>query len=89
MSQRKAKTPVAAIPIPLPRNVENKVHTKQLELGAVTVVLHMYPDKIPLKSDADELCRRQVQALRQFADMWETAAGLADAEHGFSKGGDA
>jgi len=59
MSQRRAKGTVVAGVMQAPANAQHYPHTKQLELGAVTVVLHSYPSKLPTPVEADELVRRQ------------------------------
>jgi len=71
VSQRRAKGPAVVGAMQAPAEAEHFPHTKQLELGAVTVILHSYPSKLPRVEDADELVRRQVAALREFADGFE------------------
>lgn len=76
MSQRRAK-PVAAFPVSAPKDALHDVHTKQLELGAITVVLHAYPSKLPREEDVLELICRQVAALREFADSFEATLSIS------------
>jgi hypothetical protein len=74
--QAEKKTRAAAFALDAPANALHDASTKQLELGAVTVILHAYPDRLPTEEDGNELIRRQVAALRQFADMFEQALSI-------------
>lgn len=60
-------------------SLEKSQHTidntmrRELDLGAITVTTTAYKSKIPRVEDSTELVRRQVAALRQYADIWEKA----------------
>lgn len=59
-----------------------ETQSKDLGLGLVRVTIAARLDKLPTEADGDELIRRQVEALRDFANALEGTPRISDRKEG-------